>query len=185
MSKFSGKCDVFDWFGDDSDEFITNSNIKIRETTLNIKNRKDLIPYYPYLVASGGRDKNKCTVFLTEKSYIDIEEEESLKTDLKSLLDYYDKTKDKYDENEAYKIIQPFGWNRKYSHELVKRVKEYGHDATIEGLHDPTHERYRQEFCDYMIKNGYDAEFAFQTVYKERWDDKIREKKEKKNATKK
>lgn len=179
MSRWSGKCDCADWFDGNSDEFIANSVIKIGETTLNIRNRKDLIPYYPHLIIVGGRDKERCCVHLTKESYVDIEERESLELDLKMLLKYYDKSYPNFDKEEAYKVIQPFGWERKYSRELVDRVAEYGHDATIEGLHDPTHERYREEFCKYMMKNGYDKDFAYQTVYKERWNDKIQEEKEK------
>lgn len=179
MSKWSGKCDVCDWFSGNSEEFISKSTIKIGETTLNIRNRKDLIPYYPYLVAMGGSDKEKCTVYLTKESYVDIEERESLNNDLRTLLDYYDAVYPDYDKEVAYNIIQPFGWKRRYSKDLVNRVAKFGHDATIDGLHDPTHERYRREFCEYLIKNDYDIETAYQMVYKDRANDKIEERKKK------
>ena len=189
MSKFTGKCDCFDWFIDRTDEYIQASTFYCNNKEIKINNRFELIPYYPYLIASGGADKEHCTVYLTDKSYIDEEEKRSLNINLNILKEYFkecQKKNEKFKKTEAYKLVEPYGWNRRKSHELVNRVAEYGTDAKIDGIHDSTHERLRDEFCDFMIKNGYKKEYAFKWVFgEERYLDKIREKEEKKNSVKK
>ena len=73
MSIYSGKCDVADFYADESDEFLKNSNFYLGDNPvpLRIQNQHDLAPYYSHLVAMAGSTKNKATVHITTESFID------------------------------------------------------------------------------------------------------------------
>lgn len=79
MSRFSGKCDFCDEieiFGLEmilkSDVYVGNSQEPIKLTCL-----EDCIPYYPYIVtiAVHNCDTNHHIIQLSEKSWVDIQEE--------------------------------------------------------------------------------------------------------------
>jgi hypothetical protein len=170
MSKYSGRCDAFDslvMLHKYTDEELKNNvNIYIGNirTPLKIESQKDLIPYYAHIVSSAGFDnaERKATVFLTSKSWVDMEEQENLQWRLNSLLRMYNRCKRKkieFNVDEAVKEITWNGWNEEPHRELAKRVKEYGKKATIDGIHLKMHERYRQELVDTMIENGLDPIF--------------------------
>ena len=91
MSEFCGKCDFYDSIvminldGDRSaiEEYLKETNIYIRgkdgrEHKVDCKTEKDLAKYYPYLVGIGAFGKEKRTVVLSSKCFIDSEEEEFL-----------------------------------------------------------------------------------------------------------
>ena len=98
ISVFSSKCDVYD-----SLVMIHNitdfSNVRIYASgnhiiPLRIDSQKDLIPYYPYLVAMMSSSKDGyMSVYLSGKSYVDTEEEERLQWRLNQLKKYYRRCK--------------------------------------------------------------------------------------------
>ena len=53
MSKFSGACDVYDWFKDRTVEHIEQSIIHVDGKILHNMKPYDLVPYYPYLISIG------------------------------------------------------------------------------------------------------------------------------------
>lgn len=143
------------------EELKNNVNIYIGniKTPLKIESQKDLIPYYPHIVSSGGFDnvERKADIHITSKSWVDMEEKESLEWRLNSLLRIYNRCKRKkieFDVDEAVKEITWNDWNEELYKELAKRVKEYGKRATIDRIHLKMHERYRQELVNTMIENG-------------------------------
>lgn len=81
MSKFSGTCDLKDVI-DICGGFEAFNGIKIYigdiKHPLKYNTLKDLIPYYPYSIESSGinkTDKENSRIILSEKSWIDMEEE--------------------------------------------------------------------------------------------------------------
>lgn len=77
MSRFSGKCDFFDKIEIFGLENILKSKVYIgsEKEPLVLKNRKDCIPYYPYVIVSSFSTNGIGTFRLTSKSWVDIEEE--------------------------------------------------------------------------------------------------------------
>lgn len=84
MSKFTGKSDFYDTvFMHYSPEEVLNGKVYIHNHKIDFENDKtNLIPYYPYLIASmaSTRDNGKLdlTIYLSGESYIDSQEKESL-----------------------------------------------------------------------------------------------------------
>lgn len=138
---------------------------------LKIQTEKDLVAYYPYLVAAMYSSKEDGgTIRLTSKSYIDIEEEEHLTWRLNDLIRYYKKCKRKkipFDKNEALKKINLFSedYPRQYEIDLVNRVAEFGTKATIENIHDPMHDRMRKEWFDLMVESGWNEDIAYRWIF--------------------
>lgn len=186
ISVYSGKCDCFDVL------------IMIREVTdftkvkiyanindlipLRIDCKKDLIPYYPYLevMGTGDKDGNVC-IWLSQRSFVDIEEEESLTWKLNTVLRYWRKCKRKhepFDKEEALKLISYFEDDAGYRKEIVDRVAEHGKKATIDGLHTPMHDQYREELYKTMVEAGYTDDEAYRWCFGwDRWIERAKDEK--------
>lgn len=167
----SGKCDLQDFLSDITDF----SKIKIHACgheliPLRIDSRKDVIPYYPYLVAIGNGDKDGNRIMhISSESFIDCEEKEWLTNDMNRIKKYYRKCKRNklpFDDKEAKELIWGFldGFPD-YKQEIIDRVKEYGEKATIDGIHDRIHENMRKQLYDLMIKEGWEEPLAYRWVY--------------------
>lgn len=167
MSRYSGKCDVYDSFvmiHNYTDEELKN-NVKVylgkSDTPLKLETMKDLIPYYPHLISVGCYDnaERKSVIHITSKSFVDIEEQESLEYYLKRIITIYNRCKRKKIEFNVDDVVGQIcwmGWNKVAITELANRVKEKGKKATTDGVHLTMHERYRRELVDEMIKNNID-----------------------------
>lgn len=167
ISRYSGKCDVYDSFvmiHNYTDEELKN-NAKVylgkSDTPLKLENMKDLIPYYPHLISVGCYDntERKSVIHITSKSFVDIEEQETLEYYLNRILTIYNRCKRKkieFNVDDVVKEICWSDWNKEAITELVNRVKETGKKATIDGIHLTMHERYRRELVKEMIKNNID-----------------------------
>lgn len=79
MSRFSGKCDFYDNIHIHGLDHILNCRVYVgnSEEPLKLTCLADCVPYYPYVVSIASYDNvNKCGyIRLTEKSWVDIEEE--------------------------------------------------------------------------------------------------------------
>ena len=80
ISKFSGKCDVYDSLvmirevKDFSKVIIYAADNEV--IPLRINSKKDLIPYYPYLTSiMCGDSEGNTIIHLSKKSFVDAEEE--------------------------------------------------------------------------------------------------------------
>lgn len=165
MSKFSGKCDVYDTLisiHQYTDEELKN-NVKIyvggSKESLQINSEKDLIPYYPYIVASASfnNSERKSIIQLSKESWVDTEERDQLQFNLNQALKVYNKCKRKgepFDKDLALHIICPLTFNLEICEEIVDRVAKYGKKANIDGLHLMMHEIYRRELVEVMLNNG-------------------------------
>lgn len=171
MSMYSGKCDVADCYDDKSDEYLQMSDFYLGEqiVPLRINNQHDLAPYYPYLVAVAGSDGTRSTVSISTESYIDREEREHLEWKLRDLQRYYRKCRRKkipFLEEEALKntmLFDPTDVDREIAH----RVRLYGDNATINGLHDSLHEHYRNRLFKKMVELGWDEKTTDYWIWKD------------------
>lgn len=178
MSQFSGKCDIYDTFGDASDEFLQNSKFYIygvdgRDHLLDIKTQKDLAKYYPYLTSGYAYEKNKgAVVRISSQCFIDSEEKDFIMITYKYILRYYNKCKRNkipYSVDDVCKKQHLIGWLGKdpaeWEVELAHRIGESGDKASIEGLHRPMQEYYRDQWFNYLLDIGYEKDEAYMWVY--------------------
>lgn len=180
----SGKCDFEDFVAIHSPEEVLDKYQVYANghglVPLKIESLKELVVYYPYLTPIICSDKETGgKVHLSEKSYIDREEEEWLTRKLDDLVRYYKKckrNKTEFSREEALKLIKWGGETElPYETELINRVIELGGKATIEGIHDPSHDRMRDEWYQLMLDNGWSEDQVYKWVYGwQRWFDKLK-----------
>ena len=167
MSKYSGKCDVYDMLGDLTDQQISEYKIYAYGNEiipLKINTPSDLIPYYPYIVRLWFGD----TIHLSEKSFVDSEEEEFLTFYMDELKRYWrrcKRNKTPFDSTRAYEMITMSGFVQPWNRELVDRVAESGEKATFEGVHIPAHDAMREKLYKEMLANGYDDDRAYRWCF--------------------
>lgn len=123
---------------------------------------RDLVPLYPYLISMSycdNTDSHNSVVILSSESFVDREEQEHLEYYLKDLLRVYNRCKRKKIEFNVEEAVKEVYWGKWYKDimlELANRVKEKGKKASIDGIHLPTQEHYRQELTREIFK--YDCE---------------------------
>lgn len=160
MSMFSGKCDFYDHI---SIREYTDQDIKDKlvvyvgknKTPLKATSRKDLVPYYPYLIVVSVCTDGKHTVTLSKESYVDTEEKEILEYYRKYLLRIYRRCKRKkepFNIEQAVQQVSLIGSRNIHIIELAKRISENGNKATIDGIHIESKDWYRHKLIDEMKK---------------------------------
>lgn len=78
MSRFSGKCDFCDEIEIFGTDRILNAEVYIGHSTdypLELNCLADCVPYYPYVTTCAVWTKERDVIHLTERSWVDIEEE--------------------------------------------------------------------------------------------------------------
>lgn len=171
ISKYSGKADLFDSFGDYTDEQLQQCSFFIEDNPvpLRINNQHDLAPYYPHLITMGNSNNGIWNCKITRRSFVDIEEEEHLSWKIRDFQKYWRKCnreKKPYIETEAIKKVcwfQP----TEVDEEIAHRVAMYGTKATIDDLHDMIHEHFRNELLNEMINLGWDERRAKYWIWKD------------------
>jgi len=175
MSVYSGKCDVADHFcmigpGDHTEEEI-NKEIartdfyiyhKDKQHRLDIHSYKDLVPYFPYIVAVGcfNGEKGRQTIVFSSRSWVDHEEEDRLTWMLEDAKKEYRRCKRKkipFDIDTCLSRMSTFNTDiTDIKREVVKRVAEKGEKADVEGLHLPYYDKWdRAMLAQEMSKVGY------------------------------
>lgn len=179
MSRYSGKCDVYDTLISihkyTEDEFKNNVEIYIgnNEEPLHIECSKDIIPYYPYLISSAffDNEKRKSVIHLSSESFIDKEEREQLEFYLKQVMKFYNRCKHKKIEFNIEDVIKEVcfkGWNKEQVIEIFNRIKRDSKNATIKGIHLNMYEYYRKVLVQEMLKNGLNpSEYGYGRFVKE------------------
>ncbi len=173
MSKYSGKCDFADHvevFG--LENVLNNSDIYLGWNIIPLKMtcEKDLVPYYPYLVIMSTYGGGRRIVRLSSISFVDEEEKEVLDWRLNSLLRYYNRCKRNhvpYVVEEALQSVWGDWYKPEYAEELAERVRACGKKADTDGLHIPSHQYYRKQLYEEMVRQGYEEGQAWFWVYKE------------------
>lgn len=138
---------------------------------LKFEKPADLIAYYPYLVAmmySNNQD-GYGEIHLSERSYIDIAEEENMKWRMDTVKRIWRRCKRKkvpFDRAAAEKALCTFREPlSNYKKEIIDRVEKLGDKATIEDIHDEWHDKMREEWYELMITNGWDEVVAYRWVF--------------------
>lgn len=175
MSKFSGKCDMYDhifmsceneqeafekfkgtklykWKPiEDRIEIEDISDLSENWQRIEYNSIKDLVPYYPYVISMcccHKGDSNNSMVVLSSESFVDTEEREMISLYLKDMLRYYNKCKRKkieFNKEEVLEKVCNFHHNEDLVKELIDRVAENGKKADIDGLKLKSKEFYREE----------------------------------------
>lgn len=170
----SGKCDFSDtveFYG--ADKILNNYKIYAAHNDvipLKFEKPADLIAYYPYIVGMmcGSKD-GYGIIHLSERSYIDIEEEENMKWRLDTVKRIWRRCKRKkvpFDRAAAEKALCTFREPlSNYKKEIIDRVENLGDKATIEDIHDEWHDRMRKEWYELMVTNGWDEVTAYRWVF--------------------
>ena len=96
MSKYSGKCDFYDWFSKINDdksieEKLKNTKVYIGENILPLKMEtyKDILPYGGYLTSNICNSDGITIIRLSTRPYVDRREEEILETEMNILKKRY------------------------------------------------------------------------------------------------
>ena len=160
ISKYSGKCDFKDMCEIHNIDNILKSNVYIGWNIIPLKfeSEKDLIPYYPYIVALSATTNGVGEIRLSTESYVDRSERESLELYTKECQRYVNKCKRKKEEinldhfnNEYYKDIYK---------EILTRLIDKSKEFTLDGIYLPMAEYYRKELYNEMVKNDYEINRA-------------------------
>jgi len=193
MSKFSGKCDIYDMYGSRSDVEIENMEfytyINGRTHRLEINSQKDLAKYYPNLIAVGCGN----IVDLSNVPYFERQEEEHLTLTMDVIRRYINRLRKSGKDLTFENLLLLDPYLTRYEHDeqnakiIFERLIEHGKHANIEGLHTYISECYRAIWYEHLVSVGYTENEALQWVYRLLWLDgaEIREAKERLNAIKK
>lgn len=176
MSRFSGKCDVYDTLviihNYTDEELKNNVRIYMNGELLDIENRKDLIPYYPHLLVSSSFNNKKriSNVKITSYSNVDKEEKDWLEHCLKIMIrtrKYCIKKGIPFDSWDTLQKIPFAECDRNVFLEMFNRVDKIGRNANTDNLHLKCYEMYREELVDEMLKNGLNpSDFGYQRFLK-------------------
>ena len=167
MGRMCGKCDFEDTIEIHNIDNILKSNVYIGWNIIPLKfeSEKDLIPYYPYLVATSATTNGIGEVRLSTESYVDRSERESLELYTKECQRYVNKCKRKKEFCDIghFNKENNYGYNEVYE-EIISRLMMVGFEKdfkfTLDGIYLPMAERYRKELYDEMVKNGWDENRA-------------------------
>lgn len=117
MSRYTSKSDFGDWceMHNNPSQIVELANVYMGDAKVEIKNEKDLIPYYTHLIASMACSPESQNIHLSRESFIDIDEKEFM----------------------AWKIITAIKVARKakkerkpFTYEYLKESKELRYDTT-------------------------------------------------------
>ena len=167
MSLYSGKCDFCDIVEIHNVDNILKSNVYIgwNIIPLRFETEKDLIPYYPYLVASNATTNGVEEIRLTSESYVDRQERENLELYTKECQKYVNKCKRKKEfcDISHFDKENDYGYNEIYQ-EIISRLLMVGFEKdfkfTLDGIYLSSAERYRKELYKEMINNEWDENKA-------------------------
>ena len=183
MSKYSGKCDLYDIlaiydvlvdtdkFADDAMDTLSNWTIRVgyHGETLRIKSVKDIVPYFPFVETSGGYGNGKANITLTEKSWVDVEAERhyGLITEYLSKKAKYAKRKglDPVDYMKHCGFLSMREANDPETEALLGRIAVDGKKADWSGLVPGFGKYMRDELYDTMVNFGYSPVEAGEWCY--------------------
>ena len=155
MSRFSSVSDLKDHIEINGLENTMKSKIYVGDKLLDVKEPKDLIPYYPHTIAMAVCKNGIGDIYLSKRSYVDVAEEDSLTLYLETMIREYERCKRKNIEFMYDNVEMVLGCHyEEQKKELFERVKEYGDKATIKGIHLPYKERLKKDLADEMLKHG-------------------------------
>lgn len=102
---------------DKVDQYLQNSEIYIDNARKNIKSYKELIPYFPRLIVIGGFGKSGCTIRITNRSYVDEQEEK--------IYGEYHSVYDKLYREPLAEELSKYGYSDEFISSLVYQGRKY------------------------------------------------------------
>lgn len=183
MSVLTGKCDFYDHLvmihGESDREKVEAILQKMKLYVRGADKRyhlvksdtiKDIVLYYPYLVASAYTSpENGYVIQLSSDDYISTLEKEVIQSMVNMVLKYWRKCKRNKKTFNAELCLKNCGW-RTYEEtirQIIERVQQYGEKATFDDIHIPTYETSRQLWFDTLIQEGYTEYEAWKWCFKE------------------
>ncbi len=183
MSKYSGKCDLYDILAIydvlvDTDKFADNAMDTLRNwtirvgchgETLKIKSVKDIVPYFPFVETSGGYGNGKANITLMEKSWVDVSADRHY-----GLMAEYLTKKARYAKRKGLDPVEYMmdcGYltdsekNEQGIPEFVVRIAVDGKKADWSGLVPGFGKYMRDELYDTMVNFGYSPAEAGKWCY--------------------
>lgn len=178
MSLYSGKCDLYDHFmmiGVDENTTEEDIEKEIQKTDfyihtkdgkrhhLMINNIYDLIPYYPYLIGTGAYSKEHSHIELSQRSFVDSEEDEIMSWKMNDLKKMWRKCKrlgvefnfDYVKEKQGDYLTTDPNYKRLVELIMDKGDKTELNDIYAANIHSRISEYYRNELYETMISSGY------------------------------
>lgn len=181
MSKFSGKCDLYDtlfmnssdpWYS--SEEFRRSVELIVDGKTVRNECEKDLVPYYGYVAGTIASTKGKGMRFVTgARSWVDFRDMETLSymlADAKHFVGKERRAKRDITEEDVVSYVSE-RWTR-HPRECAEVVKLFmaGNRGTCipdvpSVIRLETSDFYRDELVGEMLKWGYSEEEAHEWCY--------------------
>lgn len=174
MSKFTGKCDFYDHIEVCGIDSVLNSDVEVGDKPIQLNSLKDCALYYPNIISMSCSSNDHSYIRLTKDAWFNIEEHRYLMIEMEWVKKEYRRCKRRKEEfviDAVYEKIFNYAFtnDEKVRREIIKRVKEYGNKANIDGLHFSFYlQYYRKEYYNELISLGYDEKFAHQWAYEER-----------------
>lgn len=175
MSKYCGKCDVYDHFCTIRDRETLNENLEKTkiyhgEGLLNIENEEELALYYPYIIWMGCFGGEHESMHISSTDYIRQKEKESLEIYKSLILREKARIRRKKMEYDPEQIFQKvFGsWYDSEKETLIDLIKRFEHKNKVDmsdiRLKSREWER-RIWYEDLTNIYGYDDDFARDWVW--------------------
>ncbi len=173
MSKYSGRCDIFDSLSDISDFSNVHIFIKNNPIELRIDSQKDLVPYYPFIEAIAVYSNGVYNISIGDEPSYMREEWSILETDISYIKRIYNRFKRNKLEITVDSISEKckswlWNWERNENtlKELIKRIIEAkGKDVKFKDLQLDYSQYYRQMLYNEMIANDYPKNVALKWCY--------------------
>lgn len=180
MSRFSGKCDLFDTlsireiirdgkFTPDAAEMLSRWDIYVDDEKIEIGTPKDVVPYFGFIIGSGGFSDERCTAHLCSRSYNDMRADEHFSLMRDELLAAARKAKRRKKDVRTAVIDCADCWSINppdtLARELAERVIADGKDAAIEDLLPRYSTYHRSQLAEVMVEYGYTPEQAKEWSY--------------------
>lgn len=182
MSKFCGKCDLYDtlciWgiidggkFTPEAPGILARWTFTVGGKPLEVSEPRDLVPYFPFIVSSGGFGRESSShVRLTGESHTDTRAKEHFGLLKKTMVAARKKaTRKGLNVREAvYSCIGNPGHGDRLDRILAERVlcgADGGKNARYDDLVPDFHGMYRGELSGAMVENGYTPEQAREWAY--------------------
>ena len=196
MSRHTGKSDFEDWceMHNNPTDILKKGKVYINNARIHLETEKDLIPYYTHLIASMYSSPDSQIINLSKDSFIDSEEREFISWRVRDVIAIARKAKKekahldleyfKAHHNDPYDSTPDFIWN-----EIIDRIYNYPEVIKMHlprdyresnnflinwivpeyfyGIHDPMHNRYREEFIKFAGENGFSIVENMEENYKE------------------
>ena len=140
MSNFSGKCDLYDHIEIHGLDNTLKSKIYVgydSKEPLNIKEERDLVPYYPFVISMGAFNHGIGTIYLMDESWVNYEEKDVLEFYLEQILKIYRRCKRKKVEFNVDEVFEEVCRNKNAVLLKVKEVKNIKeNDMTVSFEYD-------------------------------------------------